>query len=153
MTASTTTTVPVVIDAFLEAINENAETPPGFEAWPGPEAAPEMFVLGQIDWDTYEIPTIKAGRKARQEAYDIAFELFVMGADGTSPSEPGPARTVAFNMLAPIEDVLAEDPSCGTDYLRVQHVQLKPNQAGPRKFERGWAYRIAGAIHVEARLL
>lgn len=149
----TTTTVPTVIDAFLAAVNADTETPQAFESWPGPEAAPEMFVLGEIDWATYEIPTIKAGRKARQETYDIGFELFVMGAEGTSPAEPSAARLVAFNFLAPIEDLLAEDPSGGTDYVTVQHVQLRPTAAGPRKFERGWAYRIAGQIHVEARLL
>lgn len=147
---STTSTVSATIDALLAAF-QAAGALPAFESWPGPgDAKPEMLVLGEVTWDDYAIATIKAGRKQRQENWSIGFELFVMGAPGTTPADPAPARVRAFALLAPIENVLADDPETTPD---VQWVEIRPTEAGPRVFEKGWAYRIAGRFVARARLI
>lgn len=149
---SVTTTVPIVIPALLarcEALGLTA-----FEAWPGPDGAePEMLILGEITWDEYAIATIKSGRKHRQENWDVAFELFVMGGDGTTPANCGPARERCFELLKIVENMLADDVTADTAFTVVQWVEIRPTAAGPRKFERGWAYRIAGLFTAQARLL
>lgn len=150
----TTSTVPVVTPVLLAALN--AGLPVGvdaFEAWPGPDAAPEMVVLGDIEWDDYAIATIKSGRKQRQEDWSIGFEVFVFGTPGSTPADPATARTRAFVLNAAIEDTLADDPLLGLATGTVQRIEARPTEAGPRVFEKGWAYRVAGRIEVHARLL
>jgi hypothetical protein len=148
---STTTTVPAVTDGLLAALQTGPVQV--FESWPGPEAAPEMIVLGEVEWDSYEIATIKAGRKHRQEEYGIGFEVFVVGAEGTTPASPKAARPRGFEIFGDVEDVLADDVTGGTDFTTVQFIVSAPRTAGPRVFERGWAYRVAGVFQVRARLL
>lgn len=149
---STTSTVPVVTDALL-----SIDPTKSFEAWPGPEAAPEMLVLGEVTWaegsEATRIATVKVGRKQRSEFYLIAFELYIMGAANTSPASPKDARDRAFTFLREYEDALAEDVTGNTDFATVQWIEVHATEAGPRVFERGWAYRIAGAFAVHARLV
>lgn len=161
---ATTSTVPTVIDALLAAFNienypeEYQATYGGLagvmthEAWPGPDASAEMVVLGEVTWDEYRIATIKSGRKQRQENYAVGFEVFIMGAPGSKPTDPSTARDRALEVLAAIEDVLADDPTIGLAAGTVQRIELEPTEAGPRVFEKGWAYRIAGRFNVHARL-
>ena len=49
------------------------------------------------------------------------------------------------------EDVLADDPE-PPGGPTVAWTQIRPENAGPRVFEKGWAYRVAGTIPVTARL-
>lgn len=149
---ASTSTAPSVIDALMTALN--AALPSGvraFESWPGPEAASEMIVLGDVTWDGYEIASIKTGRQRRQEDYGIGYEVFVMGQGGTTPSDPSNARDRAFVLNTEIEDALADTPKLGLG-TAVQWVQAAITEAGPRAFEKGWAYRVAGRINVSARL-
>lgn len=148
---ATTSTVPTVTTAVLAALN--AALPSGvdaFEAWPGPDAAPEMVVLGEVTWDDYEIASIKSGRQRRQETYSIAYEVFVFGTTGTTPANPAAARSRAFVLNGVIEDAFADNPKLGLGTGGWSEVG--PTAAGPRVFEKGWAYRVAGRIHVSARL-
>lgn len=147
---STTSTVPVVLDSLIADLT--AAGLPTFESWPGTNAVPEMLVLGPVTWTDYVIATIKAGRKARQEDWNIEFELFVMGADGTTAADCSPVRDRAFTLLTELEDYLADDVTAGTDFATVQWVEVRPTAAGPRNFEKAWAYRIAGQIVTRARL-
>lgn len=149
---ATTSTAPTVIDALVTALN--AALPSGvraYESWPGPEAASEMVVLGEVTWETYEIASIKTGRQRRQEDYAIAYEVFVMGQAGSTPADPSPARDRAFTLHTEIEDALAADPKLGLGSA-VSWVQPAMTEAGPRVFEKAWAYRVAGRINVSARL-
>lgn len=148
----TTSTLPTVTDALLTLLNANLTTTTAFEAWPGPDAAEEMVVLGEADWDVYEIASIKAGRKHRQEVYGIGWEIFVMGAPGTTPANPKPARDRAFVLMAELEDALADDPRAGLAASVVQRIECRPDTSGPRVFEKGWGYRIAGQFVVHDRL-
>lgn len=151
MSTSTTSTVPEVIDSLLALLATDGRLPT-FEAWPGPEASREMLVLGTVSWDDYRIATIKDGRQQRQEDFEIAFEVFVLGGAGTSPANPSAARARAFELLAVVEDILANDPKIGLGQS-VQWVEIRPTEAEPRVFEKGWAFRITGSLVGHARLL
>lgn len=148
----TTSTVPAVLDAFLTLVNGALADVTAFEQWPGAAAAPEMVVLGEVEWDDEYIATVKAGRKQRQEDWSVEFEVFIFHTPGTVPDDPKPARDRAFAVLADIEDVCANDPKLGLDAGTVQYAGLRPTSAGPRKFEKAWAYRIAARLYVSARL-
>lgn len=149
---ATTSTVPIVTDALLSLLNANLSTATAFESWPGPEATAEMVVFGEVDWDVYEIATIKAGRKHRQEVYGIAWEIYVMGEAGTTPANPKPARDRAFALLTELEDALANDQRAGLPATAVQRIECTPDKSGPRVFEKGWGYRITGQFIVHDRL-
>ena len=148
---ATTSTVPTVIDAALTAINTDL---PGsvnaYESWPGPEAAAEMVVLGEVTWDTYELAAIKTGRQHRQEVWSVGFEVYVFGTASTTPANTKPARDRAFVLATSLEDVFADNPKIGITSGGSAEARL--TEAGPRVFEKAWAYRIAGRIHVSVRL-
>lgn len=144
---ATTSTVPVTIDALLDALSGDLAA---FEAWPGPEAASEMVVLGEIAWDEYDFAAVKAGRQRRQEEWSVEFEVFAFGSAGTSPTNPKPARDRAFVLAASLENVLADNPKLGVGNGGWARTAL--TTAGPRVFDKGWAYRVAGRVHVSARL-
>lgn len=149
---ATTSTVTLVVPALVDVLN--LALPTGvraFEAWPGPDADREMVVLGEVTWDEYEIASLKTGRQRRQEDWSVGYEVFVLGEVGTSPADPSAARARAFVLNAVIEDALADDPKLGLG-TAVLWVQSRPGEAGPRVFEKGWAYRVAGRVHVSARL-
>lgn len=153
---STTSTVPVVIDtlvAGIGAVMADLGQPDALVAqvWPGPDAKPHMLFLGTTTWEDYRIATVKAGRKQRDENYEIAFELWALGGEGTAPADPSAARDNAFAMLAAAEDVLADDPNIGLGNA-VQWIEIRPKEAEPRTFEKGWIYRITGAFVIHARL-
>lgn len=155
---STTSTVPAVLEALLTTLNadyladDDLAHVKAHEAWPGPDATSEMLIFGEVSWDEYVIPTIKAGRQARQEGWSVPFEVWVVGDAGTSPTDPSASRDRAFAILAVAEDAVAEDPWVGLGRVAVQHVQIRPLTAGPHQFEKGWAYVITGRFQTEARL-
>lgn len=149
---ATTSIVPSVLDASLVALN--ADLPAGvtaFESWPGPEAAAEMVVLGDIEWADYDVASIKTGRQYRDEDWSVGFEVFVFGTSGSTPADPSTARDRAFVLAASVEDVFADNPKVGITSGGWARSRL--TEAGPRVFEKGWAYRVAGRIHVHARLI
>src|SRR5690606_14065318 len=112
----TTTTVPQVLDALLDALNDTLTNARAFESWPGPEAQPRMIFFGQTTWDGYQITAVKTGRKQRQEVYETEFNIWVVPADGAEPSDPKASRDDAFSLLAEMEDILADDPAAGLGY-------------------------------------
>lgn len=148
--AQTTSCVPLVVAGLLAGLEGKGLA--AFESWPGPGAEAEMLVLGTVTWEDYAIATIKSGRKHRQEDWSIAFELYVSGGEGTTPSSPTVAKDRAFELLAECEDLLADDVTAGTDHTIVQWVEIRLSTAEPRVFEKGWAYRITGSFRARARL-
>lgn len=147
---ATVSTVPSVIDGLLARLTAAGLKP--FEQWPGPDAAREMVVLGEVTWLDYAIASIKSGRKHRQEDYTIDFELFVFGTSGSTPAAPKTARDRAFTLLALIESALADDVTAGTNHTVVQWVEARLRSAQPRVFEKGWAFRVEGQFVAHARL-
>lgn len=151
---ATTSSVPTIIDALLEAFATNLPGGvPVFEAWPGAEAKREMVHFGPVTWDDYTIATIKAGRQQRQENYDIEFFVYAAPVAGSSPSNPKATRDRAYTLLAALEDALADDPKPSADNVSIQHVQIRPRDTGVREFEKSWFYGISGSIAVAARLV
>lgn len=153
---STTSIVPDAIDSLVAELGAamtgaNAAVTV-HEAWPGPDAVREMVVFGEVTWPDYSIATIKAGRQYRNEEFNLAFEVLIFGEPNTSPAEPKPARDRAFAVLAVVEDFLAVDPQAALASDVIQWAEIRPASAGPRVFEHGWAYRIAGSIVGKARL-
>ena len=148
---ATTSTFPTVVDAVLDAVNADLPgTVTAFESWPGPDAAAEMVVLGEITWEAYEIDSLKTGRQRRAEDYTIGFETFVFGTTGTTPANPKAARDRAAVLVTSLENVLANAPALGVG--AGGWIQTRLTGAGPRVFEKGWAYRVAGNIHAHALL-
>lgn len=126
-------------------------------AWPGPSTANESVFCGRhpelddIRLDVnHDIPTIKAGRKARQENYEIPLTVWVfrpdLSADGAQTCE---AR--AFALLDPIEDLFADDPTIGLG-TTVQWVKVDRIASTLWPFERGWACELIVTLDVAARL-
>lgn len=154
---STSSTAPALIDATVtlmaaemtELLLTDVKTS---QVWPGPDAQRRMFFLGETTWANYEIASIKAGRKQRDEAYEVEFEIWVLGDEGTTPSNPTATRTEAYAMLTGLENVGADDPNFGLALGQIQWAQVRPKKAGPRQFSKGWAYIITGAIVAHARL-
>lgn len=151
MSVLTTSSVPAVTDAVLDVLTEALDVKV-FEAYPGSNALNELVFLGGVEWDGYDIATIKAGRKARQEDYRLEFAIWVVWDMGTSPGVPKASRDRAFEVFGQIEDAFAEDPSMGEGYESVQWSIPVPTEAGAIAFERGHAYQVKGEIEVHARL-
>src|SRR5687767_13120938 len=91
-------------------------------AWPGPETANEtLFISEEIpDWDV-DIPTLKAGRKQRQETYTITVETWVAKPNEHRAASAGEARTRAIQIIDAIDDFLADDPELIDG---IQHARL-----------------------------
>lgn len=155
---STTSIVPEAIDSLLEqltaAYTGDLADVEVFEAWPGPDGVPRMVHFGQTRWPEYKIATIKPGHQYRDEEFHLAFQVLVfLDSNGeATPSVPKPIRDEAFAILAVIEDTLATDPNIALANDQIKWAEIRPQEAGPRLFEKAYAYRIAGVIVGKARL-
>lgn len=151
-----TSVVPVVIDRLVADVGATMvgalEAVKVAQTWPGPDATREMLFLGKTTWNDYAIACIKSGRKQRDETAEIEFEVWVLGPEGTTPSNPGDTRDRAFGILSAAENVLADDPLLGLG-SGVHWVEIKPREAEPRELANGWAYRVAGTFALSARLV
>lgn len=128
-------------------------------AWPGPATEPESVFLGRhpaledIRTDaTHEDPTIKAGRRSRQESYDIPITVWVFGPNLT-PADAQKCELRAFELLGLIEDMLADDPLIGLTAQQIQHVLPVSVASTLRPFEAGWACDLVFTVAVSARLM
>ncbi len=144
-------TVPAVRAALETEINERL--PSGvkcYRAWPGPDAAAEMVVLGKVE-GSHEIAAIKAGRRFRNETYSIEAEAWVFGAAGMTPTNVGPVEDRAWELMEAVENTLAVDPTIdGTQTVNWAGVgRIEMDVA---TFEKGWAVRVLMTIEVTARL-
>lgn len=125
-------------------------------AWPGPDSEHESVFLGRhpelddirVDAN-HQIPTLKAGRKQRQESYSIPVTVFVFRPD-LSPDGAQTCETQGFSILDDIEDVLADDPQIGL--TSIQWATAGDIQALLWPFQSGWASEIVLSVNVEARL-
>lgn len=160
---ATTSTVPTVkaqlvtkfTTALATASRDDGQVPVTY-AWPGPATQPECVFLGpnpqtadlRLDLSS-DIPTIKAGRKQRQESYTVRVTVWEWRPDLTATG----AATVeaqAFALAAEIEDVLANDPQAGLS--SVQWIKVESLASTLFPFEKGWACELAMDLNVAARL-
>lgn len=149
---ATTSRADAVIDAVVAAVLAEGNDVAVYDVWPGPDARGEMIVFGDIAWDEYEITTIAAGRKKRDELFRVDGEVWIFGGAGANPTNVGPVRERAFALLDHVEDVMADDPTLGT-LDGVLWSQIELTEAGARVFEKAWAFRVAFQIVTKARLL
>lgn len=164
---STSSTLPAVKAALVSLLQDALSTSgvsggqiPVEYAWPGPDSADEMVFLGRHP-DTVgnpltesgsmrsEIPTIKAGRKQRQETYTVDVTCWSFRPDLTAGGAEE-AETRGFQIFAEVEDVLADDPTLGLS--SIQHAVLTDVGVALIPFQSGWASVLVASVTVNARL-
>lgn len=160
---ATTSTVPAVkkqiVDklktALASASRDEGQVPVTY-AWPGPATQPECVFLGpnpqtadlRLDLNS-DIPTIKAGRKQRQETYTVRITVWEWRPDLNAVGAET-AEDDAFKLAAKIEDVFADDPTIGLSQIQWAKVDTLASTLWP--FEKGWGCELAIDIDVAARL-
>lgn len=155
---ATTSTVPTVKAQLVSQITTALAPIPVTYAWPGSSTMPKCVFLGphpetadiRLDLSS-EIPTIKAGRKQRQEEYTVRVTVWTFRPDLTS-ADAKTCETEAFAVLADIEDVLAADPRIGLAATVVQYLEVTSVASTLFPFVGGWACELAVDIAVRARL-
>lgn len=154
---ATTSTVPTV-KARLVTLFDAALTVPVTYAWPGPESEPECVFLGphpqtadiRLDLSS-SIPTIKAGRKQRQEEYTVRVTVWSFRPDLTT-EDAATCELRAFEIAEAVEDVLADDPRLGLGAGVIQFAEVDSVASTLFPFQSGWATELAIDIAVRARL-
>lgn len=164
---STTSTYPTFKATLFAALRtEFAENDPSVTveyAWT-PDIGDRAVFFGRFNFSAdpdnvgpstfvdQEIPTLKAGRKQRQETYplEVTVSAFRPDLDSTSAAT---AEQDVWGMLAHVENVLAADPQvadASVQYATVDRVEVVGG--GPIPFERGWVCVLVVSIDVNARL-
>lgn len=154
---ATTSTV-ATVKAQLVSQLDTALLVPVTYAWPGKSTAAEAVFLGphpetadiRLDLSS-SIPTMKAGRKQRQEEYTVRVTVWTFRGELT-PADAATCETRAFAILADIEDVLAADPRIGLAPAVVQFLEITSIASTLFPFQTGWACELAVDITVRARL-
>lgn len=113
-------------------------------SWPDRQGPP--LVTTDV---TSEIPTLKAGRKQRQENYDFDFTVWVFRPDA-NPGNPEVAQTRAYDILDDLEDEFADDPQIGL--ASIQHAVIRDIRQTLWPFETGWSCVLETTVEVDARL-
>lgn len=152
----TTSTIPAVKTKLVELFDDAADVP-AFYAWPGPSCPPRAVFLGRhpelddvrID-GTSEDPTIKAGRRQRQETYRVPVTVWSFRPDLTAQGAEE-AETDAFALAGPVEGVLADQVDVGLG-PQVHRAYVSDVASTLFPFERGWACELVLTVEVTARL-
>lgn len=142
--------------ALVDAGVDGAPVPVSY-AWPGPETGAEHVFLGRhpelddirLDADQ-EIPTIKAGRKQRQENYDVQMTVWTFRPD-LDPIDARECEARAFDLVARLENVLADDVQIGLPDV-VQYCRVDTVTSTLFPFNSGWADEVLLTLAVAARL-
>jgi hypothetical protein len=164
-THSTVPTVKAQIVSNLVALRDDPDTPAAelagvsiTYAWPGPATTSRAVFLGphpelaDIRLDlTSAVPTIKAGRKQRQEDYPVRVTVWEFRPDLTSDGAQA-CEDAAFDVAGVIEDQLADDPTLGLAQGVVQYLTVESLASTLFPFQKGWACELAIDVRVRARL-
>ena len=147
---ATATTLPAFVTALLAAMQTALPSVQVSPAWPGPDTADETLFIGEeiTDWDV-DIPTMKAGRKQRQEAYVVTVHAWCAKPGELRAASAGAARTRAIALIDAVDSFLANDPEL---IAGIQHARLVARSASLVPFDKGWACQATADIQVEARL-
>lgn len=100
------------------------------------------------------IPTIKAGRKQRQESYTVEVTVQTVRNDLTA-GEAETAEAWAFSILDKIDDLLADDSQIGMSsiqWARLGDVEIVGGGPIPNPEGAGFLVLLLVSIAVEARL-
>ena len=125
-------------------------------AWPGPDCDPEAIFLGvhpdlerNVTEAAHDIPTIKAGRKQRQESYTVPVTIWNWRPEFT-PADAASCESEAFTVFGLLEGVLADDPTIGLS--SIQWARLGDFESLLRPYGKGWVCALRFDVNVEARL-
>ena len=147
----TASTVPAFIDALLAAMTTALPGVQVSAAWPGPDVTDEetLFIGAEVEnWDL-EIPTMKAGRKQRQETYTVSLEAWVAKPGLLRAESASAARTRAVEIIDAVDSFLADDPALTPSVL---WARLEGRGATLVPFDKGWSCQATASISVAARL-
>lgn len=141
---ATTSVVPAFKAALVTALT--AAAAPVFRRW-HPNITSEGIFLSDASGATV-INALKAGRQRREETsqVQIVCQTFTAGqlVDAADDSE---AR--CFELLAEVEDVLANDPDVSSTCQYADDLRWTEDTV---PFEHGWATRITATVTLKARL-
>lgn len=146
-TVSTYATVKsqLVTSLAAHADLSTADVTYGWRAW----GATEQVFLGDVEGES-RIPTIKSGRKQRQENYTVDVIFRVYDHDG-SPSGDADTEARALEMLGALDDVLADDVQIdGVTAIQWAQVGDFTSRLVPR--DKGWGCEVLSTVEVSARL-
>ena len=152
----TVSTIPTVKSKLVELFA--AAGPEAFYAWPGPSCPPRAIFLGRhpelddvrID-GTSEDPTIKAGRRQRQETYTVPVTAWSFRPDLTAEGAET-AEADAFDLAKTVEDVLADNVTLGLGPA-VHRAFIADVASTLFPFQKGWACELVVQVEVTARLV
>ena len=163
---ATTSTVPTVkarlvtvfTTALATASASGGQVPTSY-AWPGPStSAEEQVFLGHHPElrdialnPSHEIPNVKAGRKQREETYQVPVTVWVFDTDST-PDAAATVEARAYTLFGLLEDVLADDPQIGLAQGVIQWAKTAGHVTTLWPFNKGWACSLVFDVDVSARL-
>lgn len=153
---ATTSTIPSVKAKLVELLSADLSVPVTY-CWPGPNTGQQAVFLGRhpelddirID-GTQEIPTIKAGRRQRQEQYTVPVTVWTFRPD-LDASAGATAEAEAFTIAGQVEDVLADNWTLGLGPA-VHKVSVSDVGSTLFPFMKGWACELVLTLEVNARL-
>lgn len=113
----------------------------------------DFYSIGGIEDGSHEIPTMKAGRKARQEEYNLQIEIGAIRGGASVEA----AETRALELFDALENMLAADPDLGigstVDYsglvCQMESFDLNAVYDAERS---GWRAMMSLRVHVSVRL-
>lgn len=161
MSLPTITTVPAFRAAVVSALRlhptvlagndpEEISQPgavPVSSGHPGDTMGPEGIYLGEVDGNM-EIPTIRAGRKKRDEDYTVEVVCFT----GSTDDAPDAAETRAFELGGALEDILANDPTLAVEGVQWASISAFQESVAFDATANGWVARVTYSVSVKARL-
>lgn len=128
---------------------------PVYYAWPGPNTAHECVFMGRypdLGEDRVEASSepanITGDRKHRTETYSLPVTIWTFRPDLSSDGA-AVAEARAFELMAGLEDVLADDPTLGLD---IQWARLGDYSSTGHPWEKGRVYELIAFVEVQARL-
>lgn len=119
-------------------------------AWPGPQTRSEAIFFSESLSGDSTVPTIKAGRKQREESYDLEIVVWVFHNAGTAATAAQSAEVRAFELMQSVDDYLADDPRAGLTTIQWARLGAFDSQLAPS--DKGWACAHSRTISVAARL-
>lgn len=150
-------TLVTLLTAALTAARLDAKA---FYAWPGSATPPDCIFLGRhpdlvpnpltasSPYDS-EDPVMKAGRRQRQQEFDIEATIWSFRPD-LSPSDAQEAETGGWALFDVFDGVIADNVRLGLDTLQMAELTSSPSSLVP--FQSGWASVIVPTVRIKTRL-
>lgn len=151
----TVSTVPLVRDALVSSLTDAvavlvAPVPTVVTGRPADANVRRhtIIVASDVPVHDWDIPTMKAGRKHRQEEYELGVFISISPARGTVEE----VQDRAYSILAQLDDILADDVHAGVANQSIISATLarSPMSSGHDK-EGPWC-QIPAVVRIRARL-